>query len=211
MSFLTAIQSALARPGGQKPARNPLSYSRDAAEFSAHASWPLSEAVSNPHKLWRRHAIPPRVPGAVPAQTDFLAPPIGNTFGCGSSTTQSFHLAHKDQTFASRLHLRDRAGRQAGTALHPCPQRDRSTAAVHRCLTSGHATYAYGLPRASGASPRHSRAADQRRSSAAHLGETVGFGIAKCPPYPGKRFRHRGRRPEHRTPEEEQDSELERT
>jgi hypothetical protein len=29
-----------------EPARNPLSYSRDAVEFSAHASWSFAQAVA---------------------------------------------------------------------------------------------------------------------------------------------------------------------
>ena len=101
-----------------------------------------------------------------------LSPPIEKTSGCGSSTRT--HLAGRDQIFALPLHLRDRAGRQDGTAPHLCPQRDHSTAAVHRSLGPGHATYAYGVPGASDASPRHCRTADQTRSSAAHLGGELG-------------------------------------
>jgi PEGA domain/PDZ domain len=46
-------------------------------------------------------------------------------------------LAGRDQIFASQPHLRGRAGRQDGTALHPYPQCDHSTAAVHRSLGPG--------------------------------------------------------------------------
>jgi hypothetical protein len=49
-------------------------------------------------------------------------------------------LASRDRIFALQLHLRDRAGTQAPTAPHPCPQGDHSTAAVHRSLGAGHAT-----------------------------------------------------------------------
>jgi len=82
-SRIATVQDRVDRlSGGRRPARKRASSDPTAIE----KFW-----IIGPNSA---HAMAQRVPCAVPAQTALLAPPIGNTSGCGSSTRMQ--LARRD-------------------------------------------------------------------------------------------------------------------